>query len=596
MTPRNPRYARWGAWFWVAFCLVAVLCRGVRWDETYEHAQILTGAVVYPEGHPLARYVWSTFSVQTWFSAALLKLSGSAALTCGARNFLFLLATVMPVYLLATVLTGRSRWGHLAALLMLYGIFLEFDGSYPTFVWPELYSNGHIGAGYALLSLWACMTGRPRLAGVLCGFLPAVHLGQFPPVLALLSAGLVYALWRGERAEVRRFCAGFLTALVVSVALFLLARLGAATFPAGGPYAVQGDATAIWKAYTFVLDPHRRFPPANGHIALAGAVLLAFLYQRCTPVTAARWLLAYIVLLGGIVWVIMGLHALLGDRMPFVLISWMPYRLVSHVPPLLLALIAGHLGRRAAAPWVLGLVLTALACVPLVGEILGETLAARYLAHGEWAAFLLFGAALTVRGGLSSIVWLFLCAAALAPWHQFGAACVLAGGALPRLGTHLFRPCRAWFEHRRVVSTIGVCTGLLLLLNQAQHHGWLPASQEEHEMAAALTGEDAFVAGPPATYMCQARLDQPVFFEAATPSLISYAPDLGPVIDAMHRDLYGAGLAQSDPTPWRDTWRGRTPAEWQTLGRKYGITHVIAPEGIPLALPRLTGRLYQVPR
>jgi len=91
---------RWGVLFWLLFCVVAVLIRGVRWDETFEHAQVITGQAPYPEGHPLRVYVRGAFSLQTYASAAALALGAGPALVCGARNVLFLLGTVLPVFLL----------------------------------------------------------------------------------------------------------------------------------------------------------------------------------------------------------------------------------------------------------------------------------------------------------------------------------------------------------------------------------------------------------------------------------------------------------------------------------------------------------------
>ena len=118
-----------GAAACMLFAIIAVALRGVRWDETWEHAQILSGQVTYPEGHPLALYVHNAFSFPTHLSAWLLSLGAGPALLCGFRNVLFLLASMLPVYALTATLT-RSIWAALlASLLMMQGILREFDGS-----------------------------------------------------------------------------------------------------------------------------------------------------------------------------------------------------------------------------------------------------------------------------------------------------------------------------------------------------------------------------------------------------------------------------------------------------------------------------------
>ena len=191
----QPRHAvLWGTLFWTAFSMMAVLVRGIRWDENYEFAQVLLGIIPYPEGHPLAQYVHGFYSLQTWSLAGLMAVSPSPFLANGLRNMLFLLATVVPPFLMGSLLGRRARWGHVAALLVLLGIHIPFYSNYPVQVWPGLYSNGHIGLGCALLTLYLLLAGRHRRAYLLFGLMPAIHAGQFPPLLGLV---LLRLLWNG---------------------------------------------------------------------------------------------------------------------------------------------------------------------------------------------------------------------------------------------------------------------------------------------------------------------------------------------------------------------------------------------------------------
>ncbi len=593
-----------GVLFWVLFSVLAVFVRGVRWDETFEHAQILAGHVVYPEGHPLRVYVHNAFSLQTNLSAAVLALGGGPGLVCGFRNVLFLLATTLPVFLIAASYTGKSRWGHAAALLILQGIMLEFDGSYPTFAWPELYSNGHIGGGWALITLWALMTSRVRLAALLFGLMPCVHIGQWPVLIGVFTLAALWTAWRREYTLLARGVLYCGIGLAVCAVYYLAHRTSMEPIPLAGPFASTEGAAAIWKGYTALFDPHRRYPPGNGHVVLAALLVLSGMATwRATRTEDKRiFPLAWLYGLGvaGLVWGIMAIHAVLGPDIPFLLISWMPYRLLNHVPPLLLALMAGLLARERP-----GLLLAALAfnaAAPLLSPIVGPSLYARYIASGDGVAFAIFGAALwsscSQDSRLRAAVAAAVPAALLAPYHHFGAACLLAGAAaaaalevMPRLQAP-----------RGALSAVLAVTAAVLLFHQFQYRQWLPVPEFAAKLAARLDAEPgAMLLGPPDTLLLQAQTGHPVLAETATPSLISYVPAIGPAINRIYEDVYGMSFRWPpvNAPRWEEVWQRRTKEEWQGLARRYGFRYVISLPGVPLPLRPImssdTAACYVVP-
>ena len=598
---------RYGALALLLFIVAAVGIRGVRWDETWEHAQILTGHVAYPPGHPLALYVHNAFSAQPLFSALFLKLGLGPLLVCGLRNVLFLLATVAPVYGLVAGLTRSAFAGLAAAMLVLQGILLEFDGSYPAMAWPEIYSNGHIGGGFALLGLCALALGAYRWAFFIGGLLPALHIGQWPPLAATLGVAVVFHAFRKpegvENTSIRRWIAAATLGLGCTVLFWLLHRQFVVPMPQTGPFAAAEGGHAVWQGYTFLHDPHRAFPPANGHIALLGTLLLCALGALSGPGahfrTACRWLAVFCGAVGAAVWGTMALHAALGPDLPFPLIAWMPYRLINLVPPIALATIAAALVLRwpVRGWWFLSLALLVGIMQPWWPYLPGSTFHARYLAGGEAMAFLLYGAALLalapVRGpgrwlvaGLSLV---FLTALALA--HQFGAACVTAGIVLA-YALDRFDP--AWLRAPRpariAARTLTALAAVALLAHQFQYRQHLPVTPFQAAAREALTGAGpVLLAGPPDSILLQATIGQPVLAEAATPSLISYVPAIGPAIDQLYRAVYGYGFTFPQPgapplAPWTEVWRMRSAAEWRALADTYGITHVIAPAGHDLTL------------
>ena len=623
------RNVRLGVALWLACCIASVAVRGVRWDETYEHAQVITRQVVYPEGHPLFRYTRGAFSTQTYGSAAALWLGAGPTVLCGLRNVLFLAATVLPVFLLTALLTRRALWAHMAALLALEGVYLAFEGSYPIAAWPNLFSNGHIGGGYALLTLWALVSGHWRLGSVLLGLMPCVHIGQMPVLLGLAP---LYALcaWRGPRRKELVRALGWLVAGLAGCAVFYgVQRHFAVDPPTQGPYCAQGDTWGIWHGYTAYHDTHRMFPPGNGHVVLVGALLLLLLAAygetRRQSGTMWRWLLVYVSGTAACVWGVMAVHRLMGADVPFVLISWMPYRLINHVPPLLLAALVGVLAGRENEEEedrlgrVGQLVVTALlaygALRPVLGSLFSDDFSSRYILPGDAAFFLLFGAAIVTlllrlkddhapRAAIAAGVASLVAVAILATYHQFGAACVVAGGVGACALSRVRR--KPWLLNALVPGALCLAVVSALLSHEWRGREQLPVSVFDRRVTQCLRdrGEtQAMLVAEPGEFILQARTGHPVLVETATASLISYMPALAPIIQQIYADVYGIRFDQAPArrpeTTWQDRWTTRSRAEWQALGRKYGFRYIVAPSSMTLDLPVVLEAqavlLYQVP-
>lgn len=611
------RYRLWiGAAVWGLVCVAGVCLRGVHWDETYEYAQVITGQVPYPDAHPMRVYARNAFSVQTWGAAALLAAGAGPLLLCGLRNVLFLLATVLPPYLLGALATRRTRWGFVAAALVLECVFLEFDGSYPLFVWPELYSNGHIGGAVALVALALLLANQVRTAALLFGLMPAIHLGQWPPLLAVFACYALWLLLRRDWTPLRRLAAWGVAGLALTAALYALHHPFKVPLAGAGPYASGPEAQALWRDFTAFHDPHRRFPPANGQILLAGTLLLSVLAAwRADNETARKrfgWLACYAGIIAAITWGTMALHAVLGERMPFLFIAWMPYRLFNHLGPVAAAVMLGALcggarkdsgtpdpARRHGGQVLVLLLLAWGFAHVFLRDVIPQPWYGRYIANNEGVAFVLFGASLAAlfrgpRTGrphhVGTLAVVLAAAAVLALFHQFGAACLLAGAVaypllqwLPAVGRH--KRCGFAFAL--------ACVAIALACAALQPHQTLPRTPFELRVASVLrqrNREDAMLAVPPDSYTAQARTGHPVLAEAVTPSLISYMPGLAPAINRLWRGLYGVPLEQPPPgapppASWETVWRQRPAEDWRALARRYEFDYVVAPERVPLRLP-----------
>jgi len=509
------RRALRGAAAWGVFCVLAVALRGVRWEETYEHALMITGMAPYPEGHPSYIYARNVFSGQSYLSALVLLLTGSELVVTGLRNVLHLAFSVVPVFLLASFLTGKTRYGHLAAAFVLLECHAVFASYYPFAVWPNMYGIGQIGMGLVILVLALFAGGKHKAAWFLIGLMVCLHVGQLPVLLASAGVMWVCAWLQGRRQECRESFVWCLGGLGISVAFFLVQRaFFHVPLPETGAYAATGDWRPIWLGYSKLYDLHRfftRFNPFEHSQMLMGSALLigagAVLWETLKrperrPVAL---LFLFTALTCATVWIAKALAEVWGDEVPFWLMGWMPYRLSNHLAPVSLALAlwliaeaAAEVRRKGAltAPYILlgwsfvMLFTDTLAHViaPPIKALIGvvapqyESIIADEQAYESLSGFftetvgMYFGVAgaacvallwLLEKRNLLRVVWLAVCVFALwklLPMHQFGAVFALFGAALTagawllsrwRPGLNAPRP-----EPALALAALGACVAL----------------------------------------------------------------------------------------------------------------------------------------
>lgn len=608
-----------GCLLWLAFSFVSVWVRGVRWDENYEFAQALLGIIPYPEGHPLYQHVHNAFSLQTYLVAAAMHVLPGPLVANGLRNVLFVAVTTIPVYLFGARLSGKSAWGHAAALLVMMRIHAGFFSTYPIEVWPVMGSNGAIGQGFALLTLYLLAAGRLLPAFLLVGLMPAVHIGQFPP-LAVVAALCLVERWRnGPRKDVRRVLLGATIGLALTAicgGIFLCLRVEP---PTSGPYFSTIPAEVVWQGHLKGFASHRDLPFGTGHITIVCMLLLSVAgigLERAQGVRGGPWLWVgtYGVAVAALVWGIMAVHLILGERTPYSLLSWMPYRLMNHLGPLAIAMMIALLAteRASGAGIVVILVLLVGAVRPWIEPVLGHTLYTRYLSGGEGIFLGLFGAAAAIafrdlgEHRRFRRVWAVLLAVswvALLTKHQFGAACAAAGWfAALALAS---RVKTIWMAR----TLVPACALLMvaILIDQATHRQHLPVSDFERRVRAYLDeqGEPtAMIAVRHEQYEGQARLGHPVTTDMATLTWIPYHLSLGPSLHKLYLDLYGINIAPaaSEPVstvPWFEVWPKRELGEWQRLAVEYDFHYVLAPAFMAIQLPLIMEgdghKLYRIP-
>ena len=623
LTP-HPAFGRrdlYGVAFWVLFSAVAVGLRGVRWDEHYELAQVVTGQIPYPEEHSI--YAWTRYvrNLPIFFSSALLHLFPGPEVICFVRNVLWLLATVLPVYLLTVLLTKRALSGGAAVLFALLALHTHFDANYPLYAWPAYFSNGHVGRGFALVTICLLFSGNWRTAFVLLGFLPTVHPGQAPLVFALAFARVGYVALNQKSFGTFRVAAWALPGLLVFVGLWSYDPL-TVPLPQEGPYYSPDDPQAIAQAY-IVQHPHWALPGSivsfvSSNFMLAAMLLLV--WGRIASGTSSpqqdanwKWLGLYLAGVGAVVWLTMFAHMTLGERIPYPLLAWMPYRFTNHAATFFPAIVVALLStlnrddRRIfrTGPLLLGCALIFETVKPLLASVVNDAFYQRYLSTGEITAFGLIGAAaaLFVLEGLFTrprrLAWLAatgMGTVTLALFHQYGAFCIAAGalaaGALDRLGKNKDAPPeRSAPQTKHAFLMAAMAATLIVLIGREWgNRETLPRSDFDRQVTQALhaRGDDtAMVVSHPHQHRLQVRIEHPVLFDAATASSIVYTPHLAPTIQKIMFDFYGFRFHPKKPADapeWSELWKIRTQSEWQRLGETYSFRYVISPNAIPLDL------------
>ncbi len=618
----SPRAFWGGLIFWISLCFLAVVLRGVRWEEGYERAQVLLNITPYPEGHPNLRWFWNAFSIHYYLSAAALWLTDSALLVCGGRQFIATIAIHVPIYLLTWVLTRRAAAAHMATLLGFVGANTFFQSYMPISPWATKATSGIIGMGWAFAVLIALSASRWRWAGILFGLMPLVHLGQWPMILLTTLATMGWLVYTRDFTALRRLVTwasvGFCCCVIFAVAQ----QSVVVPDPTEGAYYSAKDGQAIWATYTTNEDMHRALTDwprfgrlGNSNIALIAVLLIAWplaLREVTRKTVRGPWriLVTYALLSIAAVWFARLVHQFTGTDVPYVVVSWMPYRLIIHVSMLLLCVAGARACLREGNVTIAALASLAwLAALPLWSLLLPEALANRYFSATETALFLLTGGMLPALWNEFSefrrcrTVWGVGLAAGilgLALYHQVAAATVLAGLALG-IADNRFRITIRLPRH--LGTALALLLGLVSLGNvlgqEWTHREHLPISPFEAELAAYLaenSAPDAMVLTPLEEHY-QMVLNRPVVATFETRQFMSYMQSLSTTIEKLFGDLYG--VTDDHWYDW-ELWQERSTEEWQELGKAYGFRYVLSKTFYPLHLPECKRGdglvLYEIPQ
>jgi hypothetical protein len=631
-----------GAATWLLYAIVQVLVNGIVFDEIVVPAQIITGAVHYPAGHPHGLYFPRLLNLQNYVAALAWLVLPSAAVMSAIGNVLFVLAATFVPFAITVALTRRPAWGHVAVALMLTDTTTRFNGSYVMWVFPHFSTHGHLGLHFALLIPVLLVGGLWRTSGLFLGLLPVIHIAMATVVWPFAAIFLWIERRRLPRATKRQFSWYLAAGLGITAALatYILATTPIRLAP---PYDVPFDGELIYRLFTTTTDGHRQpFHVASFAYLVSPVAFFSLGYlllrrwssggQRDAGPQrrAAIWLLGF----GALVWAyIYGAWAVesLTGWLPELVQMTMPFRLsnmsATMLMPLTIATVAAAWDRvddergRTRILLVAALVVLSAGVLAAYDKYLAFS-HVMYVALGLAVAVNLFVSrqvepsrtrvAAAVFGGLTillAFMYFAIGTLVVVPFLAAAAVCLAMLFAAPHSGP------RAWLRNRQVgyAALIGCCVATAALATPGDHvpnnwdateGHWYQQSSFDTELNQWLSRHSApdemlLVAMWPRSAF-QVVTGHPVMADIDTLMMVTYMKSLAGAVNLLARDLYGIdysneaqihsivnsdGMVRPTSSVWLDAWKNRSRQEWQRLGSKYGFRLVIAPRQVPIDLP-----------
>ncbi len=632
-----------GALVWGAYSVVPLLVTGVVLDESLMPAEIITGAVQYPSGHPHQTFYAHAYNLFYYLLAGLWSIKPDPLLISAIRNFSFLFLSTFVPFAFAVLLTQRPLWGHVAATLTATETVNHFQGLYPLWVFPNWYSSGHLGMHIGLLIVALLIARSWKVGGVLLGLLPALH--PVMPIVVWPWSGTYFLrekLWQRSKNRtwvVAATCLG----LVISVALAIL--LFSNPKNAGveaAPYNTQANGEFIHRQFTLTTDGHRQLPALKspgyllGPIAFfaIGSLLWRNTKQQSTAGSHQLRLRScyWILVLGGIVGIYVygsWLLQFLRGSLPAPIEASMPFRFSNIyalllVPVTVAAIACAHEAMR---EWVRPLAIAML--TGLVSATGSDIILNRWGRGADYPIFVAWGLLFAMqiwawkqdRNRLLQI--LIVIAVVVGTLHilfrmtrleiAFLASFVIALAIFGAGATLLRRLSLNWQRWNSLLLAILICACIVTSAavipgRKIDRRGWRrersdmmsPFDYELNSWLAANARPNEMIL--PSVFPrsnLQAKTGHPVLMELETLWLMTYMPSLSSTIGVMARDLYGIDYSDREKlsrvmTDGRvklhsdvvvEAWEKRSRNEWQLLARKYGFRLVLSETKRTLDLP-----------
>jgi len=600
-----------------------------NWQLAVEGAQIVSGIVEYPEKLPLYQYYVNLWTILNQICALFLRLGISE------RSLSFFLSGLMGMVsfqALALCIFAFSRNFFLAItfpFLILYSHPEPWSVNYGIELLDFPYTYGVFALSFPFLVIGLFGVKHYKLGGFFLGLAPAIH----PASGVYLNLVIVTCLlW--DFGYLRRYFKEVLGALLLGYALSVLSLVYhlSVTKPELG---FMSEASSDYmSAFVRYWDAHRHpiVMSSPQFLLFVNCLVISIFCLTTLKTTLARNTL-FLLRVFVVSWIFSlafsSVHFLPPEKVPSVLLTFMPARFLEFNILGTAILLIGLLDLYKDT-FLFGLTFSTL----LVALFLFPNLPSLYLiwifslslflllTHHlkSWRTlvisglvYLMYGFYLALgrsqnpvffeRYTLQRLIFIGLCV-------SFGMATFFVSilkSQKPILLNRLRKPL-AW------IRLVAVCL-MIIAVGTRTYLGW----DERIEGLKDWTNDPLFLRISKGQGLMltssnigfvQLRTRRPVLLDGSILDTLTYAPETGPEMTQILKEIYGVDLFNPPPdipprtgglvrNTGKTLWERRTPQQWNKIGKKFKVTNVLAYADWDLKLPVVARNseftLYQIP-
>lgn len=571
------------------------------WQVAVETAQVVAGLVEYPTHNPFYLYHTKLWTILHQACALALRSGISeislSLIVSGLVGMVSFQALSMCIYALSrdAVLAIGS------AVAIFFSRAAEFGVVYPIYLMGTSHTYGVVGLSLIVLAAGLLGAGCYRLGGFLVGAAPAAHpsLGLWLALIVALSV----AWSRKEIGEELRRARTFFVAGCAVTAISLAIQL---VFVYDAPRIDEELTDRLLIAFVTFWDGHRRpVDFASEGVKLNfGALALALLWLTAFAedvTTSARSLLRIVVVSAAVSLALAAVSWIPADALPMALVTLMPSRLLNFNGMIFVTLLIGLIGMYRKTIWSRLLMLFL-----LVGLLLSNR-----SMFWNWIEPQATGSARHIFPGIPTrplqiftmvLIVLLLCAGA-STWSRRRAARTGAGPAEAGPASRAIGSAARW-AMLGVLLWIGA---LSLQLTASRSSIFHDRTNDPIFRLMADTKGLLLTAGD--LHLIQLRTRRPVLLDGGGLDGLPYAPEAGPEMQRILRDVYALdllsppeearGLGVIPLALNRQVWERYSSEKWREIRQTYNVTQVLTYADWELHLPVVarnrTLSLYGIP-
>ena len=550
------------------------------WQVTVETGQVLSGIVEYPKDNPFYMYHIKVFTIVNHFSSLLLRVGISERV---ASIIISGLLGLISFEAIGTLIFTISRNVFLSIIGVMLIYLADFTGDgvvYPIWLMGQSHTYGILGTSFAVLSvgLLGCRAYRASLFCI--ALAPCVHpsIGLW---IALVVAVCALLDWRFSSQVLMKyypyFLAGLLiTALSAAYQIHLMVNLPKIDLHIKEQY--LNAFIKYWDSHRIAFywqanSQNRHFP--WGIIYCLYSIFASLIGQKLFKENRSIVMVFRIVTLSGILSLLLGfLTQLPQERVPSILLIFMPGRYVNINNLMLVALLYGILTADSNKPYTANYKVFALLVISSFFSRHDEVKVVVLAILLIWVAYLTYGK--------------------------------------PALDRYKVQRSQKGYAYLTLICMVLYLTINLPREKYFTNFIWSPEPLEDrtnNKFYSTISKRDGLLLITHYSSLIQLKTRRAILADMASPNFFTYAPESAIVFNRILEQVYGVDLLTPPPAHLRHLeirpelykalWESRDLLKWQNIRQIFSVTDVLAPIDWNLKLPIIakdkTAILYEIP-